>query len=88
MVVAAHLIHRRTGSDGGLGSSAAELVSLPCDLDIATLDTRYRVGIPNTVGGIGSNDRDCSPISAQIKCAAMGDRAFPHVIVARISSDF
>ena len=36
---------------------------------------------------IGSNDWDRSQISAQIKCATMGSRAFPHAIVARVSSN-
>ena len=72
----------------GLGSSPAEFVSLPGDLDIAALDTRYGAGVANTVGGVGSHDWDCAPISAQIECAAMGGRALPHVVVARVPPDF
>ena len=52
------------------------------------LDTRYGTGVADSVGGVGSNDRDRSPISAQIECAAMGGRALPHVVVARVSADF
>ena len=88
MVVAARLVHCWTRGDGGAGASAAEFVSLSCDLDIATLDTRYGTGVANTVGGVGSNDWDCSPILAQIECAAMGGRAFPHVVVARVPPYF
>jgi hypothetical protein len=41
MVVAARLVHYWTRGDGGVGASASEFVSFPCDLDVATLDTRY-----------------------------------------------
>ena len=88
MVVAAHLVYCGARGDGGVGASAAEFVSLPCDLDIATLDTRYGTGVANAVGRVSANDWDCSPISAQIECAAVGGRAFPHVIVARVSPYF
>src|SRR5262249_7231324 len=88
VVVAAHLVHHWTCRDGWLGSSAAEFVSLPCDLDIATLDTRYRARVANTVGRVGSNSWRSASISAQFKCAAMGCRAFPDVIVARVPSYF
>src|SRR5215470_3236820 len=87
MVVTPHLVHRWTRGNGGVGASAAEFVSLSCNLDITTLDSCYGTGVANSVGGIGSNDRDRSPISAQIKYAAMGGGAFLHVIVARVSPD-
>jgi hypothetical protein len=62
MVVAAHLVHRWARSDGGVGASAAKFVSLPCDLDIATLDTRYGAGVANAIGGVNSNDWHCAPV--------------------------
>ena len=88
MVVAARLVHRWARSDGGVGASASEFVSLPCDLDIATLDTRYGAGVANAIGGVNSNDWHCAPILAQIECSAMGGRAPPHVVVARIAPRF
>jgi len=88
MVVAARLVHYWTRGDGGVGASASEFVSFPCDLDIATLDTRYGTGVADSVGGVGSHDWDRSPISAQTECAAMGGRALPDVVVARVPPDF
>src|SRR5207247_7870989 len=88
MVVAAHLVHRWTRSDGGVGASASKFVSLPCDLDIATLDTRYGIGFTDTVGRVGSNDWRRSPIFPRVECAAVGSRAFPYFIVARIAPHF
>ena len=88
MVVAARLVHRWTRSDGGIGASAAKFISLPCDLDLATLDTRYRAGVANAIGGVNSNDWHCAPLLAQIECSAMGGRASTHVVVARVASSF
>src|SRR6266550_2549938 len=88
MVVAARLVHYWTRGDGGVGASASEFVSFPCDLDIATLDTRYGTGVADAVGGVGSHDWDRSPISAQIECSAMGARAFAHVVVACVPPYF
>src|SRR5436190_6054623 len=88
MVVAARLIHYWTRGDGGAGASASEFVSFPCDLDIATLDTRYGTGVPNTVGRVRSNDGHCAPISAQIECSAMGARDFVHVVIACVPPYF
>src|SRR5436190_19743063 len=88
MVVAARLIHYWTRGDGGAGASASEFVSFPCDLDIATLDTRYGAGVPNTVGRVRSNDGHCAPISTQIECSAMGARAFAHVVIAHVPPYF
>jgi hypothetical protein len=56
---AADLVCRWARSDGGLGASAAKFVSLPCDMDIATLDTRYGAGVANAIGGVNSNDWYC-----------------------------
>src|SRR5262245_42028191 len=88
MVVAACLVYCWARRDGGVGASTAEFVSLPCDLDVATLDTGYRSGVTNAVGGISSHDGNRSPISVQIECPAVGGGAFAHVIVARVSSNF
>src|SRR6266567_6658970 len=88
MVVAARLVHCWSRGDGGVGASAPEFVSFPCDLDIATLDTRYGTGVPNTVGGVGSHDWDRSTISARTECSAMGSRAFAHVVVACVPPYF
>ena len=88
MVVAARLVHYWTRGDGGVGASASEFVSFPCDLDIATLDTRYGTGVADCVGGVGSHDWDRSPISARTECSAMGTRAFAHVVVAPVSPYF
>ena len=88
MVVAADLVHLRARGDGRNCASAAEFVSLPCDLDITTLDTRHRAGVADSVSGVSSNNRRSPSISAQTECAAMGRRALPHVVVARVSPDF
>ena len=88
MVVAARLVHCWTRGDGWVGASSAEFVSFPRDLDIAALDIRYGAGVANTFGGVGSNDWHCSPILAQIEYSAMGGRAFPHVVVARVPPRF
>src|SRR3954471_6690101 len=88
MVAAAHLVHCWTCGDGRVGTSAAEFVSLSCDLDIATRDTRYGAGIANAVSGVSSNSRRGAPISAQAECAAMGCRAFSHVVVPRVPPGF
>jgi len=72
----------------GLEPRAAEFVSFPCYLDIATLDTRYGAGIANTVGGVSANNRRDAPISAQTECAAMGGRAFAHLVIARVAPSF
>ena len=88
MVGAAHLVHRWARSDGGVGASAAKFVSLPRDLDIATLDTRYGVGVANAIGGVNPNDWHCPPALAQIECSALGGRAPAHVVVARFASRF
>ena len=82
------LVHYWTRGNGGVGASPAEFVSFPCDLDIATLDTRYGAGVANNFGGVGSHDWDYSPISAQIECAAMGGRALSNVVVARVPPYF
>src|SRR5438874_12924893 len=81
MVLAAHLVHRWTSSDGGVGTPAAKFVSLPCDLDIATLDTRYGAGVANAIGGANPNDWYCAPVLAPIVCSPMGGRTFAHVVV-------
>ena len=88
MVVAARLVHYWTGGNGGVGASASEFVSFPCDLDLATLDPCYWVGVPNTVGGVCSNDRHRSPVFAQLECAAMGGRRFAHVLIAAVAPSF
>jgi hypothetical protein len=88
MVVAPYLVHRWARSDGGVGASAAKFVSLPCNLDIATLDTRYGAGVANAIGGVKSNDWRCAPVLAQIECSAMGGRASTHVVVACIAPRF
>ena len=88
MVVAAHLVHRWARSDGGAGSSAAEFVSLPCDLDIATLDSRYGIGVANAIGGVNSNDWHRPAVLAQIECSAVGGRAPTHVVVAHAAPGF
>jgi hypothetical protein len=67
--------------------------SSPLDLLYFGLTALFWIGhrlssIANTFGGVGSNDWDRSPISAQIECAAMGGRALPHVVVARVPPCF
>ena len=88
MVVAAHLVHRWARSDGWVGAPAAKFVSLPCDLDIATLDTRYGAGVANAIGGANPNDWYCAPVLAPIECSPMGGRAFAHVVVAHAAPGF
>ena len=88
MVVAARLVHCWTRTDGVIGASAAKFISLPGDLDISTLDTRYRAGVADGIGGVNSNNWDCAPVLAQIECSAMGNRAPAHVVVARVASRF
>jgi hypothetical protein len=88
MVVAAHLVHRWARSDGGVGASTAKFVSLPSDLDVATLDTRYGAGVANAIGGVNPNDWHCPPVLAQIEYSAMGGCAPAHVVVARIAPRF
>ena len=87
-VVATRLVHYWTRGNGGVGASAAELVSLSCDLDIATLDTRNGAGVANAFGGVSSNRRRRAPIFAQTECAAMGCRALPHVVVTCFPPSF
>ena len=88
MVVAARLVHRWARFDGGIGASAAKFVSLPGDLDISTLDTRYRAGVADAIGGVNSKHWHCAPVLAQIECSAMGSRAPAHAVVARVASRF
>ena len=88
MVVAAHLVHRWSRSNGRTGASATKFVSVPCDLDITTLDTRDGAGVANAIGGVNPNHGYCAALLAQIECSAMGGRAPAHVIVARVASRF
>ena len=88
MVVAAYLVHRRARGDGRVGASSTQFVSVPGDLDVAALDTRYGAGIANAIGGVGSHDWDHPPISAQIEYSAVGGRAPAHVVVARLAARF
>jgi hypothetical protein len=67
---------------------AWKFVSLPCDLDIATLDTRYGLGVANAIGGVNSNDWYCAPVLAPIECSPMGGRAFAHVVVIHAAPGF
>src|SRR5207244_10570344 len=88
MVAAAHLVHHWARGDGRARASTPEFVSVPCHLDIATLDTRYRTGVADAVRGVSSNNRRSPPHSAYTECTAMGRRALPHVAVARVPPDF
>jgi len=85
VVVATHVVHRWTRGDGWPGSSSKEFVSVSGDLDIAALDTCYRIGFTDTVGRVGSNDWRRSPIFPRVECAAVGSRAFPYFVVARVA---
>jgi len=88
VVVATRVVRRRTRGDGWPGSPPAEFVSVSSDLDIAALDTRYRIGFTDTVGRVGSNDWRRSPIFPRVECAAVGSRAFPYFTVARVAPHF
>ena len=87
-ITAIVLVRRWARSDGWVGAPAAKFISLPCDLDIATLDTRYGAGVANAIGGVNSNDWHCPPVLAQIECSAVGGRTSTHVVVARIAPRF
>ena len=88
MVLATHIVCYWTGGDGGIGAASAKSISLPGDLDITALDACYRISLADAVRRIYSNDRRASPVSAQIKCATMGGRAFPDGVIADPASDF
>src|SRR4030095_10523894 len=77
MVVAAHLVHRWARSDGGVCASAAEFVSIPGDLDVAALDSRYGVGLADTARGADSNERRRARSFTWVKHPAMGGGALP-----------
>src|SRR5437016_14668906 len=87
MVAAAHLVHHWARGDGRARASTPEFVSVPCHLDIATLDTRYRTGVADAVRGVSSNTRRSPPRYAYTDSTAMGRRAHHLVDVASVPSD-
>src|SRR4030095_1741969 len=75
VVVATRVVHCWDRGDGGARSSSAEFVSIPGDLDVAALDSRYGVGLADTARGADSNERRCARSFAWVEHPAMGDRA-------------
>src|SRR5437016_13570989 len=88
MVAAAHLVHHWARGDGRARASTQEFVSVPCHLDIATLDTRYRTGVSDAIRGVSSNNRGSPQHSAYTECTARGRRALPDLVVALVDPDF
>ena len=54
MVLATRAVNHWTRGDGGAGTSAAEFISVPGDLDVAALDSRYGIGLADAARGAGA----------------------------------